>query len=196
MKFFVPSSLLTCIVAIAAATDCLKESDIVVDDVVPPSTFDLFAQTAGAKVVMDIYDCQENNASPEVLVFTPGASSLTADGVRTGKLGYKMMAQKLAEKGYLVALAEKIVTFGPTTLLNFFAASDYDRVIQFLGNPDTVYVGGHSFGGSQALYRLDGRDAPTFFFPGAPLAIPTNPAIKGAISYGTFCFLVSLFRYI
>jgi hypothetical protein len=162
--------------------DCTVTSDVVIT--IESPFFDLIPSSP---LVMDIYTCDDEAYLGDV-IFAVGAPLFDAFGGRAGKLAWSKLSARLAKRGYRVSILERphsLSSVAPPSH-TFVLPSDFDRAIAYHGFPSTVYVGGHSFGGSQALLYISGLvPGPPFTLPSAdiPPQIP-DPSVKGALVSG------------
>jgi len=186
MVFFTVKTLslavFTCVAATVSAKsnpNCSVQSGREID--IPAPEYDTLGDVP---ILMDTYTCDNKKYIADI-VFAAGAPLYDVNENRAGKLAFSKLSTLLAKRGYRVSVIERPYSFIPNApaMNSFILSSDFDRVIAYLGSPETVIIGGHSNGGSQALLRNAGLlPGPPFTDPG--VFLDANPSIKGAILYG------------
>jgi hypothetical protein len=138
----------------------------------------------------DYYFCAKNgkatNNAPLVIII-PGADA--------GKTEYSMAAKAFVKRGYTAAVLEEPIDIGEGQTLYLASARSLKLFIDivtanedFPASTDHIMLAGHSFGGSQVLYYLQGRCPAPICVPGVPgLSVfePATSQIKAAGGFGT-----------
>jgi hypothetical protein len=147
---------------------------------------------AQADVKIDLYQCSKKNKNLPLVVFACGGG--------VPKEAYATFAEGLSSQGYVVAVIDHPVQFGPfAPPLNFGNAVDVENMIAYaedqlsqgLLNVDmsTIVLMGHSFGSGVVLSALNEEcvfplyQDPNVQFPSG-VAVPCHPGIVLASAYG------------